>query len=1053
MSGISTGIGLISGIDTASLIDQLIAIDSQPVELLQNRVAGIDAQKAALLSISAQLLAVRSAVSNLNDLSFFRRFSSTSTNEDVIKATADDKAVPGTYTFSVRSLVSSHSMLSRGFADTDQSPLGVGTISVEVGEGKVDKSTSLDYLRGGLGVRRGVITITDRAGNSADVDLRSAVTMDDVLDAINMEAGINVRASVTGIDTGTSTGDRLVIEDLNADATGSLMVVDKNGGQLAANLGIAGVASALTPDRIDGDDLVYLGDGFALSDLLDGNGVGSLFDGEDLIFDSSNGDTFDFSVSLSKVLASRLDTRLDQLNGGNGVRLGRFQVTDRAGNTGVIDLADASRPEVATIGDVIQRINEDAAAAGVEVSATVVNSSLFINDNTGLDGEGVDPLIIEDLPDDAGNQGFSAADLGVVGSFDDSSSVSHDLYRMETIGDLIRAINGAQGNEGYISATVSDDGNSIELASTGPFAGTYTVRAGEGSTAAADLGLEDAVIDPLATTQTRTLLSGLNTVLLDSLRGGSGVTKGSLSITDRAGNTTGAIDFTSARSLKDVVDLINNNAPVDVNGDATIVAQIDASGTGLVIQDKSQGQGALSIADVTGTLAADLGIATPPGGTLEDQVTSDNLQLQYISRQTKLEDLNNGLGVSLGEFQIIDTTGFVHQVELPANATDVGGVIDAINQLTPDTIEARINDTGDGIVIIDTSTGGETLTVQDVDGGSMAEALRLAGTAKPGQNYIDGSYEIRVDVSAGDTLNDVVKKLNEAGGQFSASVVNDGGAVNPYSMTVSSGITGSRGELVINSSGLDLGLTTLSRANDAVVAIGGDDAENPILVTSSTNTLDDVIEGVSLDLLSVGDGPVTIDVAQDVDSVVESVASFVDGYNEVQSVLDDLTAVDPETFERAVLQGDRTVDTIRSRLYRAVSRQVQGVTNEFSRLFQVGISQASGNRLEFDEEKFRAAYEEDPLKVEALFTTTETGFGQVIQDTLDEMTRDVDGVIGQRTALLDDQQELLTSRIDDLNILLDAKRTRLQAQFVAMERALADLQGQQTALSQLASLG
>lgn len=1045
MSGISTGIGLISGIDTASLIDQLIAIDARPIDVLQQRVASIDAQKTALLTVSAQLLAIQNSISALDRTSFFRRFTAQSGNPSAITATPGESAAPGSYTFSVRSLVSSHSLLSRGFADRSTTPVGTGTLSIEVGKGQVNQATSLDSLRAGDGVRRGVITITDKEGNSADIDLRSAVTVADVLGAINSNTSIDVRASVTGVESNGASGDRIVLEDLTGSTTGKLKVSDANGGHLAEDLGLAGAAGG-DGTRIDGDDLVYLGNGVLLSQLNDGNGVDRLFDGDDLLFESASG-SYDFSVSLSSVLASRLDLELGQLNGGNGVRLGKIRITDRAGNSGVVDLSDSSRPAVRTVQDALDRINEDLEAAGVNVDATVVNAGLLISDNTGLVGDEIPPLLIEDVAGADGQPGYAAADLGIVGSHDDNAVTSHDLYRIETVGDLVRAINLAEGNVG-VEASISEDGNSLVLSATGDEA--FTIRAGEGSLAARDLGFEDVEIGGFSEVQSKTLVAGLNTVLLQSLNGGRGIEAGTIRLTDRSGRTTSDIDLASARTLQDVIDLINAGAPTDADGAVTLRAEVSSGGTGIVIRDQSGGTGVLKIEDVAGSTAAQLGIAT--NGVEKNVVSSGNLQKQYISRQTQLSSLNGGGGIQLGSFQVVDSEGFTFNVDLPSNLRTIGEAIDEINSSTGDNITARINDQGDGIVIEDSSSGSLALTIRDNAGSTAAADLRLAGTAREGQSFIDGSYEYEIEIAAGDTLDDVTRKINDAGGLFSASVVNDGGAVNPASLTLTSGLTGTRGQLVIDTAGVDLGFNTLSRASDAVVAIGGDDAVNPILVSSGSNTLEDVIEGVTLDLLSVSDEPVTVDVSQDIDSVVGALQSFVTAYNEAQSQMDDLTAIDPDTFERAALQGDRTINQIRNRLSRAVNTRVDGVANEFSRFFQVGISIGANNTLQFDEERFRQAYSENPQQVEALFTTEDVGLGHVMKDTLDDLTRDFDGLISERSSLLDDQQQILNDRIEDLNFLLDAKRSRLEAEFVAMETALANLQGQQTALNQLAAL-
>jgi len=1062
MSGISSGVGLVSGIDTASLVNQLIAIDSRPVTFLQDRVSQIGAQRTAFLTLSAQLLAIRNAVTNLNKQSFFRQFNSPSSDESILTARATDSAVPGSFTFRVRSLVTNHSLISRGFADANTSPLGRGSISVEVGNGAVNTSTDLGVLNGGLGVRRGVITITDRSGNSADVDLRDAVTVDDVLSAINSEAEIDVHARVTGIESNGATGDRIVIEDLTgAAATGMLSISDHGAGHMAEDLGIAGSASVTDPARIDGTDLIRLSDATKLSSLNDGNGIGRLIDGSDLVFESDSGDK-DFSVSLTPILASHLETRLEQLNSGNGVRLGKFRVTDREGNSAIVDLgepvpADPTRPPVLNVADVITRINADLAAGGVNVSATVVNSGFQLTDTSVVFDPGDDDdtplpeLIIEDLLGADGAPGGTAADLGIAGSFADGAVPGREIYRMQTVGDLVSAINLAPENTGFVVARISDDGNEFVVEATGSEG--YTIRAGQDATAAADLGLADATLDPFGQVTTRPLIAGLNTVLLDTLRGGSGVTLGEISLTDRAGNASGPVDFSAARTLQDVVDILNANAPSDP-GDPTaktINASINAAGTGIVLRDTSGGSGSMVVEDSSGTLAADLGIANVGADAqIGDVVSSGNLQRQYISRQSLLEDLGGGRGVALGEFRITDSTGAVYVIDPAPNVDTVGGIIDAINIATPDSIIARINDNGDGLVIVDNSGGTLEMKIADSDGGTMAADLRLAGTALEGQNFLDGSFETRIEINAGDTLNDVIDRLNASGGDFSASKVNDGGAVNPFSLTIASSVSGRRGQLVIDSTGVDFGFTTLSRASDAVIAIGGEGDEAPQLVTGSTNSLEDVLQGVTLDLQSAGPDPVTIDVSQDVDGIVEGLQSFVSAYNDVQSSIDDLTEIDTETFERSVLQGDRTVDQIRTRLQRTISAPVAGVSQSFSRLFQVGISIGTNNRLEFDEEKFRDAYAESPQQVESFFTRDETGFGTAIQETLDGLTDNIDGLITQKNDLLQNQETLLSDRIDQLNVLLDAKRSRLEAQFVAMERALADLQAQQSSLNQLA---
>jgi len=1032
MGTFSTGIGLVSGIDSDAYIDAYMSVESRPVQLLQSRIQSIDIQRTAYVDISARLLAVQNAIARFSEEAFFNAFSANSSNDSVLAATASETAAPGSYTFQAHSLVATHSVISRGFADADTTPVGVGTMSLEMGNGRINPATSLDTLNGGQGIDRGTIKITDRSGSSADIDLSIAMTVDDVLGAINGNADINVRASVTSLGTG---GDRIVIEDLTPDGevTGNLSITDDASGQTAADLGIAGTA---TGGRIDGTDLVYMTDSTLLSVLNDGNGVGRVGFGTDADLEFDGGAYGSFTVSFGDVLAS--DTNLATVNSGNGVRLGTIRITNRVGVSAEIDLSSA-----VTAQDVRDAIN----ASGIDVTATMINSHFMISDNSNAPEETELKLTIEDV------DGFAAADLGIAGTADDNTLFGRDIYRVRSIGDVARAINYASGNNDLVRASISQDGNSIVLQSLGiePVAVTSL----NDSTAAQDLGIEGATIN--GQFESRRLLAGLNTVLLQSLNGGSGVDAGAVAFTDRAGNF-GSVDFSQAATLQDVIDVINSDA-----NPTNIEASVNSAGNGIVLRDTSGGTGQTTIADAEGTLADDLGIAGTFTGSdvgSDVQIDGGNLQLQYVSRQTLLSELNNGRGISPGKLRITDARGAMTDVNVSSGMDTLGQLIDAINLASQDRdgdgtndIEARINDTGDGLLIVDNTTDGiGLLTIEDLDGGLAASDLRLAGSAGSGESFIDGSYEIRIDISASDTLNDIVARIEESGGGFSASVLNNHGDANPYSLTITSGRSGLAGEMIIDTGGIDLGFSTLSRAQNAVVSIGGSSDGDALLISSSTNTLENVVEGLTIDLLSVADEQVTVTVAQDIDGMVDSIRGFVDKYNEVQSAISNYTSYNTETEERGALLGDSTVNTIRTRMQSAVSRKYTSVDDSMSRLAFIGIGASASNLIEFDEEKFREVYAQSPESVEKLFTTPETGFGAVIDDTLDELTRDFDGIIARKDTLLEDQKELLSDRIESLNVLMEAKRARLQAQFVGLEQAISSLQNQQSSLSSLTNL-
>src|SRR5690606_35887751 len=118
-------------------------------------------------------------------------------------------------------------------------------------------------------------------------------------------------------------------------------------------------------------------------------------------------------------------------------------------------------------------------------------------------------------------------------------------------------------------------------------------------------------------------------------------------------------------------------------------------------------------------------------------------------------------------------------------------------------------------------------------------------------------------------------------------------------------------------------------------------------------------------------------------------------------------------------------------------------------------------KLQFDQERFLAAYERDPQAVEELFTLREieenqetgertvikAGVGPALDKLLDRLTNPEGGPLRSRIDAIDRQMEANKRRIEAIEVSLEAKRARLEAQFLAMERALADMQTQSQALA------
>ncbi len=1033
MGTISSSVGLISGLDIENLVSQLVQLEAQPLRLLENRIVEAQARQTAFEALRVSFQASQGAINRLAQASSFRVKSANSSNEDVLTATATTQAAINNYTFRVKQLVSSQQLISRaGFATADSTSVGAGELIFRSADAGVKPETLLSELNNGNGVSRGRIRVVDSSGNAAEVDLRFALNVSDVIDAINDASGIDVRARVSG--------DRVVIED-RAGGTSDLRVEDVGGGTTALELGIrASSANGL----ITGNDVFSLHNATRLDKLNDGRGIRVNAELEnDLRVTLSNGRVFELDLSSN----ANLDTSLAELNDGEGVGEGTIRITNRSGDA--IELTLTGEETFAEVNALIDQVQP---GFGVQISSVSGSGAITVSDST----TGTGTLKIEDI------SGAVAENLDLVGESEEGESTlaGQAAFNFDTIGALISRFANARdtsgvANGGDLTLELVDNG----LRLTDNTGSSATIEALGTSQALVDLGLEGGFNG--GTIDTRDLIAGLNTVLLDSLNGGRGFALGSATFTLKDGTSSGPIDFSAANTLEDVLDRIEN-----IDG---LEAEVGEGGVGIVITDTTGGAGTLSI---SGTGLDEFDLSTNSVG----QIVSGDLHRQHIYENTELETLRGGQGIETGAFQITDRAGGVATVVIDQNDQTVGDIIDAINSAGIG-IVARLSDHGDGITVEDTSGGSGSLSISEQGSTTTAADLGLVGESD--QGVIAGSFSGVIDIDAGDTLNDVVSKINDSNVGLRASVINDGSPNNPYKLIVTSQTPGSAGEFVFTGSGTKIDLNVMSEAQDALLVVGDPDSPNSVLISSSSNTIEDAIDGVTLDLHNTSDAPVNVTIDQDIDSIVEDVKTFVETFNATLTRIDELTGFDPETEQRGALFSESSIRSLTARVFRVLGSAVNDPELDIRTLGQIGIfidsSGGQGARLTMNrtfengltidgEARLRELLEEDITAVSDFFTRFEIeevdgeeqinniGFAARFKQELDNIANGFDGVLITESQRIQDRIDLFQERAERLQELLDRKEDRLFAQFQSMETALANLQGQQSSLAALSNL-
>lgn len=234
---------------------------------------------------------------------------------------------------------------------------------------------------------------------------------------------------------------------------------------------------------------------------------------------------------------------------------------------------------------------------------------------------------------------------------------------------------------------------------------------------------------------------------------------------------------------------------------------------------------------------------------------------------------------------------------------------------------------------------------------------------------------------------------------------------------------------------------TLASAQSAKFSVDG------LPVTRSTNSISDVVSGLSFDLKTTGTSNLTV--TRDEAGVEANVKKFVDAYNTLIGFINTETKVttvnDSSAPVTGALVGDSSVrsliNSIRSEL---VAPQGEG---SIRALADMGITTKKDGTLELNSEKVKKAISADFEGVAAYFTG-DTGLTSRLGDRLKPYT-DGGGILASRTDALQKTIEKVDKQKVDLTSRMKALEDRLYKQYNAMDSLVAQLMKTSDSLTQL----
>ncbi|WP_233462863.1 flagellar filament capping protein FliD [Aeromonas caviae] len=323
-----------------------------------------------------------------------------------------------------------------------------------------------------------------------------------------------------------------------------------------------------------------------------------------------------------------------------------------------------------------------------------------------------------------------------------------------------------------------------------------------------------------------------------------------------------------------------------------------------------------------------------------------------------------------------------------------------------------------------------------------------------------GDKTFKVDVKAGDTLQDIRKSINSNGDNFGLSVNIVNTADGKAKLVIDSGISGDGKDLTITGDNAELGvfeagggvMSQTRAASSAEINVDGN------VLKSDTNTFDDSIQDLKVTVLRVSDKDSAgdlkankVDITTDKTSIQELVQQFVDGYNTLQDKMNSLGK--RNTFVGGVKQddggalaGDSTTRAIESFMSNLLVSPSQN-SGTYSTVFEIGIKMDNKGKLSLDKTKFGEAVDKNFDQVVALFGG-EKGLASTLNSGLKEYTKS-GGMLAQREDVLNSDLRALTQKTATANAQLTKYEAALRAQYGSLDALLVKMNSSASALATL----
>lgn len=334
-----------------------------------------------------------------------------------------------------------------------------------------------------------------------------------------------------------------------------------------------------------------------------------------------------------------------------------------------------------------------------------------------------------------------------------------------------------------------------------------------------------------------------------------------------------------------------------------------------------------------------------------------------------------------------------------------------------------------------------------------------------------GSTPVTIDVAATDTLAGIRDKINATNSGVKASIITDSsgsrlvmqsattGAINGFRVTAADAGDGNNlddaglSALAYDPGSATAGTNLSQPATDAEATI------NNVPIKSATNTLSEVVSGLTITLSKVTTnpptittGPISVTVSQDTATITKAITDFATAYSSMATLVKGSTKYDEGSKTAGALQGDSGALSVQNQL-RSLLGSSSNASSTFGTLSSIGLEIQTDGTVKVNSTKLTSALG-NLAEVKKLFSNSDSADATKdgIMTRLRVMSDNLlgsEGILTVRTSGLKQTITNNQARQESLQNRVDLYEKRLKAQYSALDTIMAGLSSQGNYVTQM----